>query len=337
MEFGELDSYEFRGLCRLILRRTPETRFRYIIGATGVGRQMLRDSPSEPLSPVNMVWIDNDESTRAWMLCNRVQDDPLDLMVYCYRYADDERPVTPEYYWQAYLGEDEVKRRESEDLQTTGQLHYRQNPILESGSDDDQSDGADNNQPGGGASKRQDQGDGKIAMTQASGNVDSHDPTEKVRIAHAETRVDNPAKSGTSRVELNNKTLPSLNLEAARRWLFSPRPNRKGRKRSASMDLAKIDLRDPKRFCLEIGADTYSTQMDWPAPGAHAGSVQTDHCSVLAPVRDPAPFAGRKGRVPADIENDQAIKSKRQRWDSGPDSHTLKTDLEVPGLYAVCA
>ncbi|PWW72879.1 hypothetical protein C7212DRAFT_347352 [Tuber magnatum] len=124
MEFGELDSYKFCGLCRLIPCWTPETWFHYIIGATGPGRQMLRNSPSEPLSPVNMVWIDNDESTCPWMLCNRVQDDPLDLMVYCYPYADDERPVTPECYWQAYLGEDKVKRRESEDLQTTGQLHY---------------------------------------------------------------------------------------------------------------------------------------------------------------------------------------------------------------------
>jgi len=35
------------------------------------------------LDSIDYVFIDSDETVRAWLLSNPVLDDPLDLMVYC--------------------------------------------------------------------------------------------------------------------------------------------------------------------------------------------------------------------------------------------------------------
>ena len=53
---------------------------RYILGATGEGRQQLRLHPGAQLSYIDYVFIENDEDIRAWLLSNPVLDDPLDLL-----------------------------------------------------------------------------------------------------------------------------------------------------------------------------------------------------------------------------------------------------------------
>ena len=68
---------------------------RYILGATGEGRQQLRLHPGAQLSYIDYVFIENDEDVRAWLLSNPVLDDPLDLLVYCHRPETRGRLPTP--------------------------------------------------------------------------------------------------------------------------------------------------------------------------------------------------------------------------------------------------
>ena len=63
----------------------PQNVIRYILGATGEGRQQLRLHPGAQLSYIDYVLIVNDEDVRAWLLSNPVLDDLLDLLVYCHR------------------------------------------------------------------------------------------------------------------------------------------------------------------------------------------------------------------------------------------------------------
>jgi len=63
----------------------PHNVIRYILGATGEGRQQLRLHPGAQLSYIDYVFIEHDEDIRAWLLSNPVLDNPLDLLVYCHR------------------------------------------------------------------------------------------------------------------------------------------------------------------------------------------------------------------------------------------------------------
>jgi len=108
-EFTELDSYDIRGLSSMIYRKVHHRRIRYIIGATSHGRAKLRTSPNDPLTLVETIFIYNDEDVRNWLLSNSVLDDPLDLMVYCYRDRKDKRQNTAEPRVLPYLGEDAVR------------------------------------------------------------------------------------------------------------------------------------------------------------------------------------------------------------------------------------
>jgi len=89
VQFAELDSYDIRRLSAMISRNVSNDRIRYILGATGEGRRRLRRVPSEQVSCIDYVFIDSDETVRAWLLSNPVLDDPLDLMIYCYRDEGD--------------------------------------------------------------------------------------------------------------------------------------------------------------------------------------------------------------------------------------------------------
>jgi len=73
----------------MISRNVPNDRIRYILGATRESHQRLRRVPSERVSCIDYVFIDRDETVRAWLLSNPVLDDPLDLMIYCYRHEGD--------------------------------------------------------------------------------------------------------------------------------------------------------------------------------------------------------------------------------------------------------
>jgi len=44
---------------------------------------------------MDYIFIDSDETVRAWLLSNSVLHDPLDLMVYCYRDLGSEPQDSP--------------------------------------------------------------------------------------------------------------------------------------------------------------------------------------------------------------------------------------------------
>jgi len=46
------------------------------------------------LDRMDYVFIDSDETVRAWLLSNQMLDGMLDLMVYCYRDRSSERQDT---------------------------------------------------------------------------------------------------------------------------------------------------------------------------------------------------------------------------------------------------
>ena len=94
VQFAELDSYDIRGLSAMISRNEQNDRIRYILGATGEGRPRVPRVPSERVSCIDYVFIDSDETVRAWLLSNPVINDPLDLMIYSSRDEGDTRPAT---------------------------------------------------------------------------------------------------------------------------------------------------------------------------------------------------------------------------------------------------
>jgi len=123
--FAELDSYEIGGLSAMISRNVPNDRIRYILGATGEGRRRLRRVPSKWVSCTDYVFIDSDETVRAWLLSNPVLDDPLDLMIYCYRDEGDTRPATPSLRAHQYLHEDAVANWANCATGHMGNMNYR--------------------------------------------------------------------------------------------------------------------------------------------------------------------------------------------------------------------
>jgi len=68
---------------------------RYILGATGEGRQQQRLHPGAQLSYIDYVFVETDENVRAWLQSNPVFDDPLGLFVYCHRPETWGRLPTP--------------------------------------------------------------------------------------------------------------------------------------------------------------------------------------------------------------------------------------------------
>jgi len=89
VQFAELDSYDIQGLSAMISRNVPNDRFRYIQGASGEGCSRLRRVPSDPVSCIDYVFIDRNDTVRAWLLSNLVLNDTLDLMIYWYREVGD--------------------------------------------------------------------------------------------------------------------------------------------------------------------------------------------------------------------------------------------------------
>jgi len=124
VQFAELDSYDILGPSAMISRNVPDDRIRYILGATGEGRRRLRRVPSERVSCIDYVFIDSNETVRAWLLSNPVLDDPLDLMIYCYRDEGDTRPVTPSLSAHQYLHEDAVADWADSAAGHMGNMHY---------------------------------------------------------------------------------------------------------------------------------------------------------------------------------------------------------------------
>jgi len=108
VQFAELDSGDIWGLSALISRNAPNDRIHYTVGATAEGCRRLGRVPSELVSCINYVFIDSEETVRAWLLSKPVLDHPLDLKIYCYREEGDTRPATPSLRADQYLHEDAV-------------------------------------------------------------------------------------------------------------------------------------------------------------------------------------------------------------------------------------
>jgi len=139
--FAELDSYDIRGLSAMIYRSVPHQRIRYILGATGKRRRRLRRSPMRELDSMDYVFIDSVEMVRAWLLSNPVLDDPLDVMMYCYRHRGSERQDTPALRRVDYLNQNDVQHWAHDPAQRIGQMHSRElfdeSPADREGSDTD--------------------------------------------------------------------------------------------------------------------------------------------------------------------------------------------------------
>jgi len=90
---------------------------------------------------MDYVFIDSDETVRAWLLSNPVLDDPLDLMVYCYRDRGSERQDTPALRRVDYLNQNDVRNWADDSAQRIGQMHSRElfdnRPADREGSDSD--------------------------------------------------------------------------------------------------------------------------------------------------------------------------------------------------------
>jgi len=108
VRFAELNSYDIRGLLAIISRTVPHRVIRYILGATGEGRQPLRLHSGAQLSYIDYIFIKNDENVRAWLLSNPVLEDPLDLLVYCHRPETQGRLPTPPLSGRNYLRENAI-------------------------------------------------------------------------------------------------------------------------------------------------------------------------------------------------------------------------------------
>jgi len=125
VQFAELDFYDIRGLSAVISRNVPNDRIRYILGATGEGRPRLGRVPSERVSCIDYVFINSDETVRAWPLSNPVLDDPRDLMIYCYRDEGNTRPATPSLRAHQYLHQDAVADWADSAAGHMGNMHYQ--------------------------------------------------------------------------------------------------------------------------------------------------------------------------------------------------------------------
>jgi len=106
--FAALNSYDIHELSAIIARTVPDNAVRYILGATGDGRQQLRMHPGFQLSYIDYVFIERDQDVRACLMSNPVLEDPLDLMVYCHRPATRERAATALLRGHNYLPENSI-------------------------------------------------------------------------------------------------------------------------------------------------------------------------------------------------------------------------------------
>ena len=66
---------------------------RYLIGATSHGSRRLRRHPQVPLPLSELIFLNEDDDIRAWLLANQQEDkDPLDLLLLESRQDEGEDP-----------------------------------------------------------------------------------------------------------------------------------------------------------------------------------------------------------------------------------------------------
>jgi len=91
---AKLNSYDIRGMSGMIYRSVPHHRNHHIIGATGDGCRRLGRPPMRELDSMDYVFIDSDETIRAWVLSNFLLNDRLGLIVHCYHDQGSARQET---------------------------------------------------------------------------------------------------------------------------------------------------------------------------------------------------------------------------------------------------
>jgi len=96
---GVLATPNIRNLLRVVRGQDIEEEInslRYLIGATGEGTTRLRQDPQDPLPLRQIIFLNQDNDMRGWLLANNGYD-PLDLLVLESRSEDgDELDETPE-------------------------------------------------------------------------------------------------------------------------------------------------------------------------------------------------------------------------------------------------
>ena len=94
----------------MIDRSIRRDTIRYILGATGEGRRLLRDNPKSPLLLLNYACIEDDEAVKTWLLSNLVLEDLLNLLIYCHRLNNVSREPMPALRGHPYLPPGSVDR-----------------------------------------------------------------------------------------------------------------------------------------------------------------------------------------------------------------------------------
>ena len=77
------------------------------------------------LNNSDYIFIESDETVRPWLLSNPVLDDPLDLLVYCYRDRNDQDAETPPLNRVNYLDQTALRNLAHHPAQRIGQMHSR--------------------------------------------------------------------------------------------------------------------------------------------------------------------------------------------------------------------
>jgi len=72
---------------------------------------------------MDYIFIDSDETVRAWLLSNHVLDDTLPLLVYCYRDWGSEHQDTLALMRAAYLNQNDVRNWAHDLAQRIGQRY----------------------------------------------------------------------------------------------------------------------------------------------------------------------------------------------------------------------
>lgn len=240
-QFAELDSYDIGGLSAMIRRCVSGTRFRYILGATGEGRRKLRESPGEPISSIDYVFINSDETVRAWLLSNPVLEDPLDLLVYCQRDRDDNTPSTPPMRRHAYLADNAVVRWGRDPAARIGEMHFR-TPQPDSRSDHGQANEASEQQEGD-ASRLS-----RAALSGSSSDVLETWDGREDGVGILPSPVGDQAETPANRIPFAAKSLTRVNRQQPLDLVRHPTPGDKEGKRNAQFDAENCEEREPKRI-----------------------------------------------------------------------------------------
>jgi len=75
------------------------------------------------LDSMDYVFIDSDKTVRASLLSNSVLNDPLDLMMYCYRDRGSERQDTPVLRRVDCLNQNDTRNWARDPAQRVGHIH----------------------------------------------------------------------------------------------------------------------------------------------------------------------------------------------------------------------